>query len=161
MVTSKEDLLKGPFLFMDKEKIKESIEAEVCLMGYELIDFKYNPIKNGTLRIDIDSVKGIDINDCEVVSKRIDVLLDVINPNMQSYNLEVSSPGPRRKLLKKQHFISHISFKIKIKYRNTNNDVVTLKGILIDANEEVVKINMESKVFEVNYKEIIDANLNM
>ena len=103
---------------MDKEKLKESIGEELEIMGYELIDFKFNPVKNGLLRMDIESTKGVDINDCEIVSKRITVLLDVILPENHSYNLEVSSPGPKRKLFKKQHFIDHVSCNVKIKYRN-------------------------------------------
>jgi ribosome maturation factor RimP len=146
---------------MDKEKLKESIGEELEIMGYELIDFKFNPVKNGLLRMDIESTKGVDINDCEIVSKRITVLLDVILPENHSYNLEVSSPGPKRKLFKKQHFIDHVSCNVKIKYRNIDNEVIVIVGKLVESNEDLFKVSENSKLCEVRYENVINANLNM
>jgi ribosome maturation factor RimP len=146
---------------MDKEKLKESIGEELEIMGYELIDFKFNPVKNGLLRMDIESTKGVDINDCEIVSKRIAVLLDVILPENHSYNLEVSSPGPKRKLFKKQHFIDHVSCNVKIKYRNIDNEVIVIVGKLVESNEDLFKVSENSKLCEVRYENVINANLNM
>ena len=146
---------------MEKEKLKESIEAELEIMGYELIDFKFNPAKSGLLRLDIESKKGLDINDCETVSRRIGVLLDVIIPENHSYNLEVSSPGPKRKLFKKQHFIDHVLCNVKIKYRNSNNEVIVVVGNLVETNDDFFRVSENNKAYEVRYESLIDANLNM
>ncbi len=56
------------------------------------------------LRIIIDSEEGIDINDCENMSRALDPALDEADPISCAYCLEVSSPGLGRPLTREQHF---------------------------------------------------------
>ena len=89
--------------------IAERVEALVapCIteLGYRIWDVEY--VKEGAewyLRITLDSDDGIDIDDCEKVSRAINPILDEADPIEDFYYLEVSSPGVERVLRKPEHF---------------------------------------------------------
>ncbi|HZR36126.1 MAG TPA: ribosome maturation factor RimP, partial [Nevskia sp.] len=66
---------------------------------------EFNPHKgSATLRLYIDAEEGIDIDDCARVSREVAATLDVEDPIKQAYQLEVSSPGLDRPLVKPEHF---------------------------------------------------------
>jgi ribosome maturation factor RimP len=73
--------------------------------GLELVDVTFT--KEGNvwyLRIFIDKPRGVDIEDCQRVSREIEQILDEKDPIPQSYTLEVSSPGIERPLKKPADF---------------------------------------------------------
>ena len=91
-----------------KKNIAATVEAllapTVKELGYELWDVVYE--KEGPawyLRITIDKFEGITIEDCELVHRAIDPILDEADPIEGSYNLEVSSPGIERELRRPSH----------------------------------------------------------
>ncbi|MFZ5642397.1 MAG: ribosome maturation factor RimP [Bacillota bacterium] len=84
------------------EEITEPVANE---LGLELVDVEF--IKEGgrwILRVFIDKPGGISHTDCELLSQRLDLLLDEKDPIPQSYYLEVSSPGIERPLKKPEDF---------------------------------------------------------
>jgi len=100
------------------------IEPVVEGMGYEVVDIEFRPHpSDGLLRIFIDKPGGIQLEDCEAVSKQVSGVLDVEDPIPGQFNLEVSSPGLDRPLRKQQDFIRFAGETIKIKL-----SVPTLEG---------------------------------
>ena len=92
------------------------IEPVVEGMGYEVVDIEFRPHStDGLLRIYIDKSDGIQLEDCEAVSKQVSSLLDVEDPIPGQFNLEVSSPGMDRPLRKQQDFVRFAGEKVKIK----------------------------------------------
>ena len=79
-----------------EEKVVPFIEN----MGYEVVEVEYVKKSDGmNLTFYIDKEDGIKIEDCEMVSKSIDGLLEELNPTDNSpYILSVSSPGLDRPL---------------------------------------------------------------
>ncbi len=74
-------------------------------MGLCLWDVLFEKEGSGWyLRYLLDKEGGIDINDCEQFSRRMDKILDDADPIGQSYTLEVSSPGIERALTRDRHF---------------------------------------------------------
>ena len=77
-------------------KVWELCEPIVKDFGLSLWDVRY--VKEGAdwfLRVYIDKPDGIDITDCENVSRAIDKPLDELDPIESAYCLEVCSPpGP-------------------------------------------------------------------
>ena len=84
---------------MSKREIYEAKAEELVLPlveanNFELVDVEY--VKEaGTwyLRIYIDKEGGININDCELVSRAFSEILDKEDPIEDAYILEESSPG--------------------------------------------------------------------
>lgn len=56
------------------------------------------------LRIIIDKEGGVNIDDCEQMSRAFDPVLDEADPISSAYYLEVSSPGLGRPLTRPAHF---------------------------------------------------------
>lgn len=98
------------------------LEPAVEHLGYELVDLELNfSGRRGVLRLYIDRLgaadtagsaesgdgplsDGIRVEDCEAVSRKVSAVLDVEDPIARDYDLEVSSPGLDRKLVKPAHF---------------------------------------------------------
>ncbi len=78
-----------------KQICEEKLDGVFKELGYELVDVEY--VKEGSgmsLIFTIDKDGGVNIDDCEMVSKKIDPILDEINPtDDKPYTLVVSSPG--------------------------------------------------------------------
>jgi len=92
-----------------KHPVVEAIEAETQAMvedyGYELVQITCGgPKRNPLLTIMIDKPGGVTADDCAVMSKRLGLLLDVLDPIPTSYQLAISSPGVERPLTKLSDF---------------------------------------------------------
>ena len=85
------------------DRLTRLVEPVVFGMGYELIGVEFDPHQR-TLRVYIDSEKGILVDDCSKVSHQLSGLLDVEDPIPGNYHLEVSSPGLDRPLFTPEHF---------------------------------------------------------
>ena len=84
--------------------------------GVRIWDVRFE--KEGSLwylRVFIDKDGGVDINDCEAVSRAINEPLDVLDPIDNAYCLEVCSPGIERELVRDEHFEQFIGADIMVK----------------------------------------------
>ena len=84
--------------------------------GVSLYDLEF--LKEGgskILRLYIDKETGIDLDDCERVSRAAEAVLDAHDPIPTAYYLEVSSPGVERKLSKPEHFVRYTGHKVALR----------------------------------------------
>ena len=90
--------------------------------GCELWDVEY--VREGSdyfLRIFIDKDGGVDINDCEAISRALDPILDERDPVPGSYHFEVCSAGLERALKRPEDFQRFLGSPITVKlYRPYN-----------------------------------------
>ncbi len=99
-------------------KVWELCEPIVKGFGLSLWDVRY--VKEGAdwyLRIFIDKDGGVDITDCENVSRAINTPLDELDPIEGAYCLEVCSPGIERELVRDEHFEQFIGADIMVRMR--------------------------------------------
>ena len=90
---------------MIEQKAEELITPLIEEHHFELVDVEY--VKEGAnwyLRAYIDKPGGINVDDCEVVSRAFSDLLDEKDFIDDAYILEVSSPGLGRPLKKDKDF---------------------------------------------------------
>lgn len=83
----------------------ELLEPVADELGYRIWNVEY--VREGAdmyLRLTIDSDDGIDIEDCERMTRAADPILDEADPIDSSYIFEVSSPGVERVLTTDEHF---------------------------------------------------------
>ena len=119
------------------------IEEMAKSLGYSIWDVEY--VKEGSdwyLRITIDSENGIDIDDCEKMSRAIDPVLDEINVIEDAYHLEVSSPGIERDIKTDFHmdFCNGETILVKL-YAPMENGAKTYVGVLNGYDEENVFVD--------------------
>ena len=123
-------------------------------LGCRLWDVEY--VREGAdwfLRIYIDKDGGVDITDCEAISRALDPILDEADPIDQSYYLEVGSPGLGRKLTRPEHYEQLKGQKIRAKLIRPNADGVReLAGILTGREGTTVTLDTDNgpMAFEVN-----------
>jgi ribosome maturation factor RimP len=86
------------------------------------------------LRLVIDRPDGVDIALCERVTGLLRDLLE-------SYSLEVSSPGPERPLTKPEHFRRYLGRRVRVRTREEVAGHKSFTGRLTDANEESVSVD--------------------
>ena len=87
-----------------KQRLLELLEPPLEALGYELVDLDVRVGRRGLLRVFIDKENGVNLADCELVSRQLSAFLDVEDPLPGQYVLEVSSPGLDRPLRTLEHF---------------------------------------------------------
>jgi ribosome maturation factor RimP len=116
-------------------------------LGLQLWDVRFEKEGSGWyLRYFIDKEGGININDCEAVSRRVDALLDEEDPIQQSYVLEVSSPGIERQLVKDWHFERYIGQKVAVRLIRPVEGVRDFIGTLVGKVGDNITILLEDDV---------------
>lgn len=109
---------------------------------------------NWYLRIFIDKNGGVGIDDCVDMSHALEEKLDELDPIEQSYNLQVSSPGIERDLVRDEHFSRYIGEKIMLKLPRAVDGQKEFHGILSKyENGEVTLTYGEDKVLTVDKKQ--------
>ena len=110
--------------------IRELLEPTLNHMGYELYSLDQSGHAGRTLRISIDHVDPITIEDCERVSRVAGPLLDHSNLIEGRYDLEVSSPGAERPLRSHQEYGRFNGKRVNVRYRSGETETV-IEGQLV------------------------------
>jgi len=129
-----------------ERKTEQLLEPILKENNFELYDVEF--VKEaGTfyLRAFIDKEGGININDCELVSRRLSDLLDEKDFIPDAYILEVSSPGLGRALKKDKHFEKSIGEEVEIKLFKAIDKQKDFTGYLESFNDEVIVISDEKE----------------
>jgi ribosome maturation factor RimP len=134
--------------------LEESIKLAVESLGAKLYDIvSAKEHDRNIFRVLVTTPNGISLDKCAEISRMISPILDVDEPMGGEYVLEVSSPGIERKLRKKEHFISSVGEKVKIK----DFAMEIYKGELIFADNEKIIVKTEFGDDEITYDSILAA----
>jgi len=135
--------------------LEESIKLAVESLGASLYDITTaREHDRNIFRVLVTAEGGVTLDKCAEISRMISPILDVDEPMSGEYILEVSSPGIERKLKKKEHFISSIGEKVRVKDFATD----IYKGELIFADEEKIVLKTEFGEEEITYDNILSAS---
>ncbi|SFT36441.1 ribosome maturation factor RimP [Selenomonas sp. GACV-9] len=140
---------------MAAKNIEEAVEAIVgeLLAGQdiiELVDVEY--VKEHTdwyLRVYIDKDGGIDIEDCQELSEKLEVQLDERNVIPDSYILEVSSPGIDRVLRKPRDYEREQGKKVDVTLYAPMDGKKEWTGVLTGFDGKAVTLD-ETTVIELS-----------
>jgi len=144
---------------VQQEQIVAMLEPEIERLGYELADVELSLGGDGVLRLYIDSESGVGLEDCEIVSRQVSALLDVEDPIPGEYNLEVSSPGLNRRLVKAAHFERFAGSKVKMKLKRLYEGRRNFKGRLVGYEEPNVIVKEGKDTFAIPFQEIDSARV--
>ena len=109
--------------------------------GVEIYDVEY--VKEGSdwyLRAYIDKPEGVNIVDCENVSRALSDALDAEDYIPDAYILEVSSPGLGRTLKKDRHFEKSLGAEVEVKTYKPIDGQKEFKGILEAYDADTITI---------------------
>ncbi len=126
----------------------------------ELVHVEYHHEQRGLiLRIYIDKLGGVTLDDCTLISRQLSDLLDIHIEDNTPYNLEVSSPGLDRPLVKEFDFQKFKGESATIKTAQPVDGQKNFKGILMGISEGVIKIDMDGRTIMIPHKLIARARL--
>ena len=117
--------------------------------------------RNQTLRIYIDSEKGISIEDCEKVSKHIIKVLDSENDFSSKYFIGSFISGFRRKFFFNDQYDGYIYSVLKVKFLNDSGSKHSFQGELTKVTHSDLFLESEKESVKVPFSSIIQANLIM
>ena len=134
---------------MSKRETYEAKTEEILLPiaeenGVEIYDVEY--VKEGSdwyLRAYIDKPDGVNIGNCEAVSRALSDKLDEADFIEDAYILEVSSPGLGRTLKKDKHLQKSIGEEVEIKLFKPIDKCKEFSGILESFDADTVTITEE------------------
>ena len=119
--------------------VAKQAEPMVSQLGLELWHIEFGKEAGGVvLRVTIDKEGGISTEDCEAVSRALDLWLDEADPISQSYTLEVSSPGIERVLYTEAQKRRYIGALVNVKLYKARDGQRVFTGILRDIVPDIV-----------------------
>ena len=135
---------------------EEKVVPIIQNMGYDVIEVEYAKKSDGmNLTFYIDKDDGVQIDDCERVSKEIDGILEELNPTDDSpYILSVSSPGIDRPLKNDRDLKRNLNKEITITLFAKINGEKKYEGILKDFNENELVIENNGKTINIEKDKI-------
>jgi len=144
------------------EKITEELVNPILEReNFELVDIEFK--KEGPhryLRIYIDKIGGITIDDCQKVSEELSEKLDEVDPIEENYFLEVSSPGLDRPLKKDSDFEIFKGENVEVKLYEAINNQKTFEGELVGLHDNKIKLNIENMgLMEIPREKVAIARL--
>ncbi len=110
----------------------------------EIYDVEY--VKEGAdwyLRAYIDKPEGVNIQDCENVSRALSEALDREDFVEDAYILEVSSPGLGRALKKDKHLEKSIGSRVEVKTYKPVEKCKEFSGVLKAYDKETITVETE------------------
>ena len=123
------------------------VEAQGC----QLWDVEY--VREGSeyfLGLYLDKEGGVDISDCEAVSRAVDPILDEKDPIQGSYHFEVCSAGLERALKRPGDFQRFLGSPVTVKLYRPRNGLKEIPAVLrgYDDGRITVEAGKETITFE-------------
>lgn len=145
---------------MLQEKLNRLLEPVVEALGYELVLLEFLPqTGSGLLRLYIDSPGGINLGDCQRVSREVAGVMDVEDPISSAYQLEVSSPGLDRPLVKQAHYERFQNELARISLIAPKDGRRRFTGVIRNVTAQSVQIETTDGEVELEFSEIEKARL--
>jgi len=141
-------------------RLAEIITPVIEDLGYELVRIRLMSGKESTLQIMADKPEGgIEVDDCSVISTAVSAILDVEDPILDAYTLEVSSPGIDRPLTRLKDFDMFEGYDAKLETDQLIDGRRRFKGVLAGVEGDEVLINVAEGTIGLKFDWLTDAKL--
>lgn len=120
------------------------VEPAVEAAGFRLVRLRLMGGNTKTLQIMAERPDGtMTVGDCEALSRDISPALDVEDPMDAAYNLEVSSPGIDRPLVRRSDFIKAAGHEAKVELARPLDGRKRFKGKLTGLEGDSVVLELD------------------
>ena len=144
------------------ELVASFAEPVVKAHGCELWDVEY--VREGSeyfLRIYLDKETGVDINDCEAISRALDPILDEKDPIEGSYHFEVCSAGLERTLKRPADFVRFMGSPITVKLYRPRNGLKEIPCTLTGYEDDKVTVTAGKETITFEKSEVALVRLRV
>jgi len=143
-----------------EKKLLKLIDPIVIDMGFELVRLRLISSKEITLQIMAIRPNGfINVDECADLSTAISALLDVEDPIIDSYSLEVSSPGIDRPLTRMKDFEEFEGYEARLETVELIDGRKRFKGTLAGTNGSEIMINVDQGTIGLEFEWLAEAKL--
>jgi len=143
------------------QTITDMIRPSADALGYDLVRVKLMGGKRVILQIMAERHDGtMSVEDCETLSRTVSALLDVEDPIAEEYQLEVSSPGIDRPLVRLEDFERFRGFEARVDLKDPVEGRKRFTGMLDGVEDGEVRL--ETKQFGIlgfAFDSVSDAKL--
>lgn len=141
-------------------RMAEIITPVIEDLGFELVRVRLMSGKQTTLQIMADRpAGGIEVDELALISQAVGATLDVEDPIVEEYSLEVSSPGIDRPLTRLKDFDMFEGYEAKIETEELIGGRRRFKGELAGVEGDEVLINVEEGTVGLKFDWLSDAKL--
>ncbi|MDA7423844.1 ribosome maturation factor RimP [Thalassococcus lentus] len=131
-------------------------------MGFELVRIRLMGGNTPTLQIMAERpTGGIEVDECAQISTAVSALLDVEDPILDAYVLEVSSPGIDRPLTRLKDFETFEGYEAKLETADLIDGRKRFRGVLAGVEDGEVLINLEEGTIGLQFDWLAEAKLVM
>lgn len=144
------------------EQVWQFAEPLVQANGCSLWDVEY--VREGGewfLRLYIDKEGGVDIDDCEAVSRAVDPVLDEKDPIPESYRFEVCSAGLERVLRRPSDFARYMGEKVLVKLYRPKDGSKEFPGVLAGYEDGTVTLQAGTRIHVFEKSEVALVRLRV
>jgi ribosome maturation factor RimP len=144
-----------------EEQICQLIEKTLNDLGFALCQVKLKNNTPKTLEILLDKLDNtsLTISDCKVANFHISTILDVEDPIIGKYYLEVSSSGPDRPIIKFEDYNRFVGREVNIKLKELFNEKTRYIGTIIKAEDANIYLNILGDIIILPFNLIKKASL--
>lgn len=144
------------------EQVAQFAEPIVQSHGCTLWDVEY--VREGGewfLRLYIDKQGGVDIADCEAISRAVDPILDEQDPIAESYSFEVCSAGLERQLKRPSDFEQFMGSLVAVKLFKPVSGAKEFVGTLLAYHDGAVTIRTAADEMTFQKNEVAQVRLHV
>lgn len=144
------------------DKVWQFSEPVVKAHGCSLWDVEY--VREGGawfLRLYIDKPGGVNIDDCEAISRAVDPILDEKDPIPESYSFEVCSAGLERTLKRPGDFDQFMGSSVCVKLYKPVDGAKEFIGTLTGYHDGAVSIESAGKSYTFEKAELAQVRLHV
>ncbi len=140
--------------------IGKAIAPTIEALGLELWGVEYSRHgRRATLRVFIDCLSGVTVDDCARVSRQVSAILDVEDPIQSGYTLEVSSPGLERPLFTLPQYERFLGAEVKLRLREPRNGRRKFAGVIEKVVADAVELLIGDETLTLSHADIERAVL--
>jgi ribosome maturation factor RimP len=127
-------------------RVAHIVEPVIAGLGYRLVRVRLSAANGATLQIMAERPDGtMTIEDCERVSQDVSPALDVEDPIDRAYNLEVSSPGIDRPLVRRSDFVRASGQAVKIEMARALDGRKRFKGVIAGVDGDKLRLTVDGQ----------------
>jgi ribosome maturation factor RimP len=143
-------------------RLAEILAPVIEDMGFELVRIRLQGGNTPLLQIMAERPEGgIEVDECAAISTAVSAVLDVEDPIVEAYTLEVSSPGIDRPLTRLKDFDTYEGYEAKLETDELIEGRKRFRGILAGVEGSEVLINVDEGTIGLQFDWLADAKLVM
>ena len=143
-----------------EDKLAGLLKPAIEGLGFELIRISVQGTGKPTIQVMAERPdRTMVVEDCAKLSREISAVMDVEDPILGEYVLEVSSPGIDRPLTRPKDFEDFKGFEARLMTRDLVDGQRRFKGKLLGLREEKIILDTEEGETELEFNNIEKAKL--